>query len=177
LDFGLYIQNLPLVLAIVGFVCLAPLFRGTLKPISHLLVFVGFFLGIFALMLAYELLSSGQYDTFSLGILVVAGLMLFLRPVKSVRWAALASLAVGLLTSYYVYSVFHMTTTVLVIIFFAVTLLLYLLFKFTEDLVGTIGRILSFPPIAIIIGVTCVVQAILTLMGISLSGYLPSLHF
>ena len=177
MDLGLFVQNLPLVFLVVGFVCLAPLFRGSFKPISRVLVVVGFFLGIFVLVLVYEVFSRGHYDAFSLGILAVAGLMLFLRPVKGVRWAALVGLAVGLLASYYAYSVIHVTTTVLIIVFVAATLLLYLLFKFAEDLLGIIGGILSFPPIAVIIGIVCIAQALLVLMGTSLIGYLPTIHF
>jgi hypothetical protein len=177
LDLGPFVQNLPIVLLAVGFVCLAPLFRGSLKPISRLLVVVGFFLGILALLLVYVLFSSGHYDVFTLVILGVAGLMLFLRPVKGLRWAALVALAVGLLASYYAYNAFRVTTTVLIIVFVAATLLLYLLFKFAEDLLGIIGGILSFPPIAVIIGIVCVLQAILILMGTSLIGYLPPIHF
>jgi hypothetical protein len=177
LDLGLFVQNLPIVLLAVGFVCLAPLFRGPLKPVSRLLVVVGFFLGILALVLAYVILSSGHYDAFTLVILGVAGLMLFLRPVKSVRWAVLVALAAGLLASYYAYNTFHVTTTVLIIVFVAVTLLLYLLFKFAEDLLGAIGGILSFPPIAVIIGIVCILQAIFILMGTSLLAYFPPIHF
>jgi hypothetical protein len=153
------------------------LFRGSLKPVSRVLVVVGFFLGILALVLAYTLFSSGHYDLFTLAILEVAGLMLFLRPVRGVRWAALVALVAGLLASYYAYDAFKATTTVLVVVFIAATLLLYLLFKFAEDLLGAIGGILSFPPIAVIIGVICIVQAILIMMGMSLLGYVPPMHF
>jgi hypothetical protein len=153
------------------------LFRGSLKPVSRVLVVVGFFLGILALVLAYTLFSSGHYDLFTLAILGVAGLMLFLRPVRGVRWAALVALVAGLLASYYAYDAFKATTTVLVVVFIAATLLLYLLFKFAEDLLGAIGGILSFPPIAVIIGVICIVQAILIMMGMSLLGYVPPMHF
>lgn len=161
----------------VGFVCLAPLFRGPLRPISRILVVIGFFIGILALVLVYAVFSSGQYDVFTLVVLGVAGLMLFLRPVRNVRWAALVALVVGLLASYYAYNAFQVTTTVLIIVFVAATLLLYLLFKFAEDLLGIISGILSFPPIAVIIGIICVMQAILMLMGSSLIGYIPPMHF
>ena len=124
-----------------------------MKPVSRVLVVIGFFLGILALVLVYVVFSSGHYDVFTLVILGVAGLMLFLRPVRGVRWGALVALAVGLLASYYVYNTFQVTTTVLIIVFVAATLLLYLLFKFAEDLLGIIGGILSFPPIAVIIGI------------------------
>ena len=177
MDLGLFVENLSIVLLAVGFVCLAPLFRGPLKPVSRVLVVIGFFLGLLALVLVYVVFSSGHYDVFTLVILGVAGLMLFLRPVRGVRWAALVALGVGLLASYYVYNTFQVTTTVLVIVFVAVTLLLYLLFKFAEDLLGIIGGILSFPPIAIIIGIACILQAILVLMGTSLIGYVPPIHF
>jgi hypothetical protein len=177
LDLGLFVQNLPIVLLAIGFVCLAPLFRGPLRPISRLFILVGFFLGILAIVLAYTVFSSGHYDAFTLVILGVAGLMLLLRPVKGFRWAALVALALGLLASYYVYNTYQITTTVLVVVFVAATLLLYLLFKFAEDLLGSIGGILSFPPIAVIIGIVCIVQAILIMMGTSLIGYVPPIHF
>lgn len=177
MDLGLFVQNLPIVLLAVGFVCLAPLFRGPLRPISRILVVIGFFLGILALVLVYAAFSSGHYDAFTVGVLGVAGLMLFLRPVRNVRWAALVALAAGLLASYYAYNAFQVTTTVLIIVFVAATLLLYLLFKFAEDLLGIVAGILSFPPIAVIIGIMCIVQAILMLMGSSLIGYIPPIHF
>ncbi len=177
IDFGLLVRNLPIFLLVVGFTCLAPLFRGRLKPISQVLIAVGFLVGVLALVLVYVLFSGGRYDPFTLGILTVAGLMLFLRPVKSLRWAALVALIVGILASYYAYYVFQVTTTVLIIVFVAATLLLYLLFKFAEDLLGIIGSMLSFPPIAVIIGVICIVQAILMLMGLSLMGFIPPLSF
>jgi hypothetical protein len=176
LDLGIFIQNLPIVLLAVGFICLAPLFRGPLRLISTILVVIGFFVGILALVLVYMIFSGGSYDAFTLGILGVAGLMLFLRPVKNVRWAAFVALAAGLLVSYYTYGAFHITTTVLIIVFAAATLLLYLLFKFAEDLLGILGSILSFPPVAVIIGVVCVVQALLVLMGASLIGYVPPIR-
>lgn len=177
MDLGFLVFNVPIILLIAGFTCLAPLFRGRLKPISHILLALGFLMGILALVLVYLLFTSGHYDPFTLGILVVAGLMLFLRPIKNIRWAALVALAVGLFASYYANSAYHVSTTVLIIIFVASTLLLYLLFKFAEDLLGAIGSILSFAPIAVIIGVACIVQAILILMGISLMGYIPPIHF
>ena len=177
MDLAFLVENLPVVLLLVGFTSLAPLFRGRLKPLSRVLVAAGLLLGILALVLVYLLFSSGRYDAFTLCILLVAGLMLFLRPIKNLRWAALVALAVALIASYYAYNAFHVSTTVLIIVFVATTLLLYLLFKFAEDLLGIIGGILSFPPIAILIGIVCVAQAILILMGMSLLSYLPQIHF
>lgn len=177
MDLGFLLENIPILLLVVGFTCLAPLFRGRLKPLSRILIGFGFFVGILALATVYLLFSTGHYDPFTLVILAVAGLMLFMRPIRNVRWAALVGLVLGVFVSYYVYGAFHVSTTVLIIVFVAATLLLYLLFKFAEDLLGIIGGILSFPPIAILIGVVCVAQAILILMGMSLLGYLPQIHF
>ena len=176
MDPGFLIGNIPFVLLLVGFTSLAPLFRGRLKPISIFLVAVGFLVGILSLLLAYLIFSKGNYDLATLVILTAAGLMLFLRPVRNLRWAALVAFLAGLFISYYAYSAFTLTTTALIVIFVAATLLLYLLFKFAEDLLGMIGGILSFPPIAVIIGTICVVQAILILIGTSLIVYIPALH-
>lgn len=176
MDLGFFVENLPLVLLLVGFTSLAPLFRGRLKPISRVLVAVGLLIGLSALALVYLLISGGKYDPFTVAILAVAGLMLFLRPLRNVRWAALVALVLALLVSYYVYTAFQVTTTVLIIVLVAATLLLYLLFKFAEDLLGIIGGILSFPPIAVIIGIVCVVQAIMILMGMSLITFIPPIR-
>jgi hypothetical protein len=187
LDFGSLIGNLPIgldllvrnlaiFLLVLGFTCLAPLFRGRLRPISRVLVAVGFLLGIIALVVVYRLVSSGVYDPLTVIILAVAGLMLFLRPIRNLRWAALVAFILGLLAAYYSYSAFHVSTTVMIIVFVAATLLTYLLFKFAEDLLGIMGSILSFPPIATIIGTICIVQAILLLIGLSLTGYIPPIH-
>jgi len=176
LDLGFLVENVAAFMLLAGFVCLAPLFRGRLKPLSRVLVALGFFVGILALVLVYQLFLSGSYDPVTLGILAVTGLMLFLRPVKNIRWAALVALAAGLLASYYAYSLFRVSTTVLVIVFAAATLLVYLLFKFFEDLLGIIGGILSFPPIAVIIGIICVVQGVLILMGASLTAFIPPIY-
>ncbi len=176
MDLEFLIENMPIVLLLVGFASLAPLFRGRLKPLSSLLVAMGFLLGILALYLAYVIITRGNYDLATLSLLIVAGLMLFLRPVKNMRWAALIAFMVGAFISYYAYSTFALTTTVLVVVFVAATLLLYLLFKFTEDLLGIIGGILSFSPIAIIIGIACIVQAILILMDTSLTIYISQIR-
>jgi hypothetical protein len=176
IDLDLLIRNLAIFLLVLGFTCLAPLFRGRLKPISRVLVAVGFLLGIVALAVVYKIVSTGAYDPFTVIILAVAGLTLFLRPIKNIRWAALVAFILGLLASYYAYSAFHVSTTVMIIVLVAATLLMYLLFKFVEDLLGILGSILSFPPIATIIGTICIVQAILLLMGLSLAGYIPPIH-
>ncbi len=176
MDLAFLLDNLPIFLLLIGFASLAPLFRGRLKAISHLLVAVGFLLGIAALAVVYLLYSSEKYDLTTLVILAVAGLMLFLRPIKNLRWAALVAFVVGALASYYAYGTFHVTTIVLIMVFVAVTLLLYLLFKFAEDLLGIIGGILSFAPIAILIGLICVVQAILLLIGLNLANFIPPIH-
>ena len=176
MDLGFLVENVATFMLLAGFVCLAPLFIGRLKPLSRVLVALGFFVGILALVLVYLVFSSGSYDPVTLGVLAVAGLMLFLRPVKNIRWAALVALAVGILASYYAYSAFQPSTTVLIIVFAAATLLLYLLFKFAEDLLGIIGGILSFAPIAIIIGVACILQAFLIMMGSSLAVFFPQIR-
>src|SRR6266702_4046441 len=145
------------ILLLVGGVCAtAPLFKRASKDLARFLSIIGFFVGIAVIIVAIDLAlglnflsnifgivfepntnSNYPYLKYYLPIMAVLGILLISRPLKNLRWASLISLGIGIL--------------VLII-----TLILYILLRFVEDILETIGSILAFPPIAIVVGLVSV---------------------
>jgi hypothetical protein len=80
------------------------------------------------------------------------------------RWASLISLGVGILVAAYLRVALPglLNNLELGIIFLIITLILYTLLRFVEDILETIGSILAFPPIAVIIGLVSIYFGIVT---------------
>lgn len=136
----------------------------------------GFFVGILLLVTAVGVWSVDAWDTGTRYLLVATGLALFLKPLKDVPWAALIGLIVGGVCLSLVYFLFPLPETVLGIsstwvyaaIFLIPAILVFMVFKFIEDVFKLIGTILASRPVAIILGLVCIVQGILLLMNTSL---------
>jgi len=113
-------------------------------------------------------------------LLIVAGLALFLKPMKDIPWAALLGLAVGGLCAGFVYLFYPLpetvygisSTWVYLLIFFIPALLVYMVFKFVEDVLKLIGMILTFKPLTLALGLICIAQGILLLLNKSLFAIL-----
>ena len=148
------------------------------EPVSGLVKVTslfGFFVGILLLVTAAAAWSAeaSQVDTGTRYLLIVTGLALFLKPLKDVPWAALIGLAVGGLCAGFVFLFYPLPETVYVLtygisstwiyllIFLIPALFAYVLFKFVEDVLRLIGTILAFKPVAIALGLICIVQGIL----------------
>jgi energy-converting hydrogenase Eha subunit C len=96
--------------------------------------------------------------------MAVLGIMLISRPLKNLRWASLISLGVGILVAAYLRVALPglLNNLELGIIFLIITLILYTLLRFVEDILETIGSILAFPPIAVVIGLVSIYFGIVT---------------
>jgi hypothetical protein len=138
----------------------------------------GFFVGILFIVTAAVawLTKAAQVDVGTQYLLVVAGLALFLKPMKDVPWAALLGLAVGGLCAGLVYLLYPLPETVFgisstwvyLIIFFIPAVFVYMVFKFIEDVLKLIGTILAFKPVTLVLGLICIAQGILLLLNRSL---------
>src|SRR5207245_8105330 len=108
--------------------------------------------------------SNYPYLKHYLPVMAVLGLMLISRPLKNLRWASLISLGVGILVVAYLRVALPglLNNLELGIIFLVITLILYTLLRFVEDILETIGSILAFPPIAVIIGLVSIYFGIVT---------------
>lgn len=172
------------IVLIVGGICAtAPLFNHASKDLARLLSIIGFFVGIAVIIVAIDLAlglnflsnafgigfepntnSNYPYLKYYLPVMAVLGILLISRPLKNLRWASLISLGVGILVAAYLRVAFPgiLTNLELGIIFLIVTLLLYTLLRFVEDILETIGSILAFPPIAILVGLVSIYFGIVT---------------
>jgi len=157
---------------IVGLKSLGGSEGGSAKVMS---VF-GFFVGALLLVTGVAAWLEDAGDPGTRLLLLVAGLALFLSPLKDVPWAALVALVVGSLCVGAVFLFFPLPVAVFGVssiwvylgIFFVPALLTYLFFKFLEEALKLIAMILSFKPVATTIGLVCIIQGVLLLLNSSL---------
>ena len=147
----------------------APVVGETVSWLVRVTSLFGFFVGIILLVTAAAVWSAEAWDTGTRYLLIVTGLALFLKPLKDIPWAALIGLVVGGLCAGSVYFFYPLPETVngisstwiYLAIFFIPALLVYVIFKFVEDVLRLIGMILASKPVSIILGLICIAQGIL----------------
>ena len=154
----------------------APAVGGATSGAVKVMAALGFFVGILLLVTAWSAWSTYAGDPGTRYLLVIAGLALFLRPLKEVPWAALVGLIVGgacvCLVFFFVNlpeSVLGVSSTwIYVLAFFVPALLAYMVAKFVEDLFKLVGALLASKPVEIVLGLLCIVQGALLLLNYSL---------
>ncbi len=172
-------------LLIAGGVCAcAPLFKRVSKILARFLVGLGFLVGIAVILVAIDLAlglnvlskylgipqvpdpnPTNPYLKYYLPLMAVLGILLFSRPIRNLRWASLIALGAGILAAGYLRVAFTglISNTVLAVVIIIVTLAVYTLLRFVEDILEIVGSILAFPPIALAIGLVSIYFGILTL--------------
>lgn len=142
----------------------------------------GFFIGALLLITGINASIGQAWDSGTIYLLIVTGLALILRPLKDIPWAALFGLLVGGLCVGLVILFYPLPGTVLGIsstlvylfVFIVPALLVYVFFKFAEDLLRLVGMILASKPVSIVLGLACIIQGILLLLNTSLFTILIS---
>ena len=142
----------------------------------------GFFIGALLLITGINASIGQAWDSGTIYLLIVTGLALILRPLKDIPWAALFGLLVGGLCVSLVLIFYPLPGTVLGIsstlvylfVFIVPALLVYVFFKFAEDLLRLVGMILASKPVSIVLGIACIIQGILLLLNTSLFTILIS---
>ncbi|UCE15969.1 MAG: hypothetical protein JSV12_08995 [Candidatus Bathyarchaeota archaeon] len=179
-DLTILADNVAYILILGGAIAASWLLERTIKPLSWIVKiasFFGFIVGILLMITAAVVWSSPGMDGYTQYLLIATGLALILKPIKDIPWAALIAMLVGGVCAGYVYlylpplpeTVFGMSSTwIYLIVFFVPALIVYMLFKFIEDALRLIGIILASKPVAIILGLTCIVQGVLLLLDRSL---------
>jgi len=178
MDLTILADYMPYILILGGVVAASWLFESTVKPLSWIVKIASFFgliIGILLMVTAAVVWPTPELDVYTQYLLIVTGLALILKPIKDIPWAALIALLIGGVCTVYVYlyipleTVFGISSTwVYLIIFFVPALLVYMLFKFIEDVLRLIGSILASRPVSIILGLICIVQGFLLLLDESL---------
>jgi hypothetical protein len=193
MDISFLVDYIPYILIVGGIIAVSWFLEKVVKPVpvvgkpasilTKILGFFGFFMGILLIVTGAAALSSnGQVDTYTSYMLIIAGLALFLKPIKDFPWAALMGLIVGGLCIGIVYFFFPLPATILgyssvwayVVIFLVPAVLVYMVFKFIEDVLKIIGTILGSRPVTFIVGFACIAQGILLILDQNLFTILLS---
>ena len=184
MDFSILVNNAEYILILGGFIAISWFTQKLVKPVpvvgttasilTRIISFFGFFVGILLIVTgaAAWQTQATNIDTYTTYLLIIAGLALMLKPIKDFPWAALLGLIAGGLCAGAVYFFFPLPETVLgiastwvyVIIFLIPAVIVYMVFKFIEDVLKLIGTLLASKPVTLIVGFICITQGVLLLL-------------
>jgi len=194
MDFSILVNNTEYILIIGGIIAISWFLEKLLKPVpvlgtpasilTKIISFFGFFAGIILIITgaAAWQTHAPQVDTYTTYLLIIAGLVLMLKPIKDFPWAALLGLIAGGLSAGAVYFFFPLPETVLgisaiwvyLIIFLIPAVIVYMVFKFIEDVLKLLGTLLASKPVTLIVGFVCIAQGVLLLLDKNLFTILLS---
>lgn len=193
MNFGVLANYIPHILIVGGVVAISWFIEKLVRPVPvvgkpasiliKLVSFFGFFVGMLLIVTAGVTWSTqAQVDPYTLYLLIIAGLALFLRPIKDIPWAALLGLIIGGLAVGIVYfffplpeSIFGIASTwIYLAIFLIPAVIIYMVFKFIEDLLKLIGMILGSKPVTFVLGLVCIAQGVLLLLNMDLFSLLSA---
>jgi len=133
-----------------------------------------FILGIVMAVMAVIIAIEETVGWFSLVVIIVLALTLFLKPMKELPWAGLFGLIAGSVAVYAAYVflpelVFGVERwIILVVIFFIVGTIVYAMFRFVQDVLTITSMVLNWKPVMMIVGVIAIVEGVLLLLNSSL---------
>jgi hypothetical protein len=194
MGFSILVNNTQYVLIIGGLIALSWFIEKIVKPVpvvgtpasilTKIVSFFGLFAGIVLIITGATAWQTHapQIDNYTIALLIIAGLALILKPIKDFPWAALLGLIAGGLCAGAVYFFFPLPETVFgiasiwvyVIIFLIPAVIVYMVFKFIEDVLKLIGTILASKPVTFIIGCICIAQGVLMLLDMNLFAILTA---
>jgi len=188
MDFSILVDYAPYILMLGGVVAMSWFIQKVVKPVpivgtpasilTRIVSFFGLFIGILLLITgatAWQT-QAPQIDNYTTALFIIAGLALILKPIKDFPWAALMGLIAGGLCAGAVYFFFPLPETVFgiaaiwvyVAIFMIPAVIVYMVFKFIEDVLKLVGMLLASKPVTFIIGCVCIAQGILLLLDMNL---------
>lgn len=180
LDLSVLVGLAPCILIFGGIVAVSKLLsffmKGSAGKVLKGLGYLGIFVGALLLATGVVVLLEQTSSIEVWGLLVVTGLGLVLKPLSKVPFSALLGLVVGLVCVGLLYLYFPLPETVLGVsslwiylaVFFVPALIVFLIFKFVEDLMKLFGMVLGSWPVLTVLGFLCIAQGILLLLNQSL---------
>ena len=142
--------------------------------LDELGTFLAFIVGAFMLVMAVFVALDESLGWFSLVVIIVLAVTLFLRPMKEVPWAGLVGMAAGAVAVVLVntfisdYVSGENKWIALVVVFLIVRAIVHVIFKFIEDMLKIARMVLDWAPISIIVGLLAIVEGVLVLMDRSI---------
>ena len=155
LDLSFLVALAPYVLIFGGVVAVSKLLslfiKGSASTVLKAIGYFGIFVGALLLATGVLVLLEQTSSIEVWGLLVVTGLGLVLKPLSKIPFSALLGLIVGLVCFGLLYLYFPLPATVFGVssiwiylaIFFIPALIVFLIFKFVEDLVKLFGMVLG----------------------------------
>ena len=191
MEFSILVDYIPYILIAGGAIAMSWFIEKIVKPVpvvgtpASILIKIVSFFGLFAGIIltitgATAWQAHAQVDNYTIALLIIAGLALILKPIKDFPWAALLGLIAGGLCAGAVYFFFPLPETVFgiaaiwvyVIIFMIPAVIVYMVFKFIEDVLKLVATLIASKPATFIIGCVCIAQGILLLLDMNLFAIL-----
>ena len=170
----------PYVLIFGGVVAVSKLLsfltKGSASNVLKALGYLGICVGALLLATGAVVFLGEAWSWDVWGLLVATGLGLVLRPLSRIPFSALLGLVAGLVCAGLLYVYFPLPVTVLGVsslwiylaVFLIPALIVFLIFKFVEDLAKLFGMILGSWHVLAVLGFLCIAQGILMLLNQSL---------
>jgi hypothetical protein len=180
LDLSVLVGFVPYILIFGGIVAVSKLLsfliKGSAGKVLKGLEYLGIFVGALLLATGALVLFDQTPSIEVWGLLIVTGLGLIIKPLSKVPFSALLGLVVGLICVGLLYLYFPLPSTVFGIsslwiylaVFFVPALIVFLIFKFVEDLMKLFGMVVGSWPVMTVLGFLCIAQGILLLLNQSL---------
>jgi hypothetical protein len=180
LDLSFLAPLAPYILIFGGLVAVSKLLsfliKGSASTVLKAIGYLGIFVGALLLATGVVVLLDQTSSIEVWGLLVVTGLGLVLKPLSKIPFSALLGLIVGLVCVGLLYLYFPLPVTVFGVsstwiylaVFFVPALVVFLIFRFVEDLVKFFGMVVGSWPVMTVLGFLCIAQGILLLLNQSL---------
>lgn len=133
---------------------------------------------LFGLLMAVEAITTyGEWRLVTSIFVAVAAFALIIRPFREVHFAIILSffvmviiyIAMGQFNGYMLFDQFDLTVLSegwpRIIVAFIAGAFVYMITNFVEGLVKMFGKLLNFWPVLLILGLVCIVEAVLMLTG------------
>ena len=179
-DLSILVSFVPYILIFGGIVAVSKLLsfliKGSAGKVLKGLGYLGIFIGALLLATGAVVLFDQTASVEVWGLLFVTGLGLVLKPLSKVPFSALLGLVVGLACVGLLYLYFPLPSTVFGVssiwiylgVFLVPALIVFLIFKFVEDLMKLFGMVVGSWPVMTVLGLLCMAQGILLLLNQSL---------
>jgi len=141
--------------------------------------YLGIIVGVLLLATGVMVLLDKAWSIDVWVLLIVTGLGFVLKPLSKVPFSALLGLIAGLVCAGLLYLYFPLPATVFGVssiwiylaVFLVPALIVFIIFKFAEDLMKLFGMVLGSWPVLTVLGFLCIAQGILLLLNMNLLSF------
>ena len=137
-----------------------------------------FILGAAMFVMIYVVATEEVVRTFTLIVMVILALTLFLKPLKEIPWAGIVGAIAGGAAAFAASLVLPSTLfgidewIVLLVIFFVVGGIVDMLLHFMEDMLTIATMVVSWKPVMVLVGLVSIAEGAMLLMDSSLAFFL-----